>query len=311
MSLYLAIDAGGTKTDYLLADDARELARVRSGTIKRMRADSSTVADNLADGLAKLEQLSGLPLPSITRTCIGISGASVPLVTDWLREALAARVSPHVILLGDIEIALDAAFPGRPGVLVLAGTGSNVAGRNHAGVITTAGGWGPVLGDQGSGYGIGMSAIRALCMAIDEQKPTPLLPAVLKLWNLNSVDEMVSLANSLPAPDFPALTQVVLQCAQQGDPVAAGVLQRQGEHLARIVRIVIDRLRTTSPNAAWLPSIAFAGSIMESVTPVRDALIAALHRDYPTLTTVPGVVDPIAGALWRARHTHSLQNIQP
>jgi N-acetylglucosamine kinase-like BadF-type ATPase len=304
MSLYLAIDAGGTKTDYLLADDTHELARVRSGTIKRMRADSSTVADNLAQGLAQLEQLSGVPLHSIARTCIGISGASVPLVTDWLREELAARVSPHVILLGDIEIALDAAFPGSPGVLVLAGTGSNVAGRNHAGVITSAGGWGPVLGDQGSGYGIGMSAIRALCMAIDEQKDTPLLPAVLKLWNLTSVDEMVSLANSLPAPDFPALTQVVLRCAQQGDPVAAGVLQRQGEHLAKVTRIVIERLRSASPQAEWLPSIAFAGSIMESVTPVRDALIAALHRDYPALTALPGVVDPIAGALWRARQPH-------
>jgi N-acetylglucosamine kinase-like BadF-type ATPase len=302
MSLYLAIDAGGTKTDYLLADDTHELARVRSGTIKRMRADSSTVVDNLDHGLAQLEKVSGRPLHSVARTCIGISGASVPLVTEWLREALASRVSPDVTLIGDIEIALDAAFPGRPGILVLAGTGSNVAGRNHDGVITTAGGWGPVLGDQGSGYGIGMSAIRALCMAIDEHKQTPLLPAVLNLWKLNSVDEMISLANSLPAPDFPALTQVVLQCAQQGDPVASGVLQRQGEHLARIVRIVIDRLRTTSPDAAWLPSIAFAGSIMESVAPVRDALIAALQRDYPTLTTVSGVVDPIAGALWRARH---------
>jgi N-acetylglucosamine kinase-like BadF-type ATPase len=302
MSLYLAIDAGGTKTDYLLADDTRELARVRSGTIKRMRAGTSTVADNLTQGLAKLEQLAGLPLQSVTRTCIGISGASVPLVTDWLRGALTTRVSPDVILLGDIEIALDAAFPGSPGVLVLAGTGSNVAGRNHAGVITSAGGWGPVLGDQGSGYGIGMSAIRALCMAIDQGQTTPLLPAVLKLWNLTSVDEMVSLANGLPAPDFPALTQVVLQCAQQGDPVAAGVLQRQGEHLAKIVRIVVDRLHNASPDPHWLPPIAFAGSIMESVTPVRDALIAALHRAYPTLTTLPGVVDPIAGALWRARN---------
>jgi N-acetylglucosamine kinase-like BadF-type ATPase len=304
MSLYLAIDAGGTKTDYLLANDSNEIARVRSGTIKRMRADSSTVAENLDHGLAQLEQLSGRALHCVTRTCIGISGASVPLVTEWLREALAARVSPDLILLGDIEIALDAAFPGRPGVLVLAGTGSNVAGRNHAGVLTTAGGWGPVLGDQGSGYGIGMSAIRALCMAMDEGKTTPLLPAVLDLWKIGTVDEMVSLANSLPAPDFPALTQVVLQCAQQGDPVAAGVLQRQGEHLAKIVRIVIDRLCNASPEAGWLPSIAFAGSIMESVTPVRDALIAALRRDYPTLIALPGVVDPIAGALWRARQPH-------
>jgi len=309
MSLYLAIDAGGTKTDYLLADctsenDTRELARVRSGTIKRMRADTDTVVANLDEGLTQLAQRAGISLQSVACTCIGISGASVPLVTEWLREALAARVSGSLLLLGDIEIALDAAFRGAPGVLVLAGTGSNVAGRNHSGTITTAGGWGPVLGDQGSGYGIGMSAIRALCMAIDAGQETPLLAAVLKLWNLTSVDEMIALANSLPAPDFPSLTQVVLACAQQGDPVAAGVLQRQGEHLAKIVRLVIDRLIRDAPDPKWLPSIAFAGSIMESVTPVRDSLIAALRRDYPALTTLPGVVDPIAGALWRARTVH-------
>ena len=99
--------------------------------------------------------------------------------------AFHARVAGELLLLGDVEIALDAAFPGQPGILILAGTGSNVAGRSRSGKITTVGGWGPVLSDQGSGQRIGSETLRAIFLAIDEadskesgQTPTELLPAV-------------------------------------------------------------------------------------------------------------------------------------
>ena len=70
-------------------------------------------------------------MASVTRTCIGTAGENVPLVKDWLRESITARVGGELLILGDVEIALDAAFPGRAGVLVLAGTGSNVVGPHR------------------------------------------------------------------------------------------------------------------------------------------------------------------------------------
>jgi N-acetylglucosamine kinase-like BadF-type ATPase len=145
MSYFLALDAGGTKTDYLLADEQRVLARVRSGSIKRMRVDAQTAAHHLDTALEELRATAGVPMNAITRTCIGTAGESVPLVADWLCEAFAQRVAGELILVGDVEIALDAAFPGMPGVLVLAGTGSNVAGRGNDGKISTTGGWRPGL----------------------------------------------------------------------------------------------------------------------------------------------------------------------
>src|ERR1019366_10072441 len=162
MSFFLAVDAGGTKTDYLLADDTQVLATVQTGTIKRMRTDASTADANLGSALAQLSAFSGSAMSQITRTCIGTAGESVPLVETWLRESFAERVAGELILLGDVEIALDAAFPGSPGVVVIAGTGSNVAGRSALGKLTSAGGWGPALADQGSGHKIGVEALRAL-----------------------------------------------------------------------------------------------------------------------------------------------------
>jgi N-acetylglucosamine kinase-like BadF-type ATPase len=300
MAFYLALDVGGTKTDYLLADETRELARVRTGTIKRMRTDASTAAANLEQALSELTARTGISPRAISRTCIGTAGETVPLVTNWLREAFAERVSGDLLLLGDVEIALDAAFQGGVGVLAMAGTGSNVAGRMPGGTLVTAGGWGPELADQGSGNKIGREGLRAAFLARDEQRPTILLSAVLDFWQLASIDLLVEYANSRPSPDFSRLTELILRCANEGDAVAAEVLRREGEDLAHLVRIVIRRI-LTSPTGSTLPSLAFTGSIMEKVQPVRDALIASVRTEFPALRTLDGVIDPIVGALWRAR----------
>jgi glucosamine kinase len=301
MSFFLALDAGGTKTDYVLADETRELARVRTGTIKRMRVDAATACHNLESALAELSARTGVSMKAITRTCVGTAGETVSLVTDWLRAAITARVGGGLLILGDVEIALDAAFPGRAGVLVLAGTGSNVVGRTSQGELISAGGWGPALADQGSGHIIGLQSLRAIFLAKDEERETLLLPAVLDFWQLSSLEELVGYANTVPAPDFSKLMGIVMSCAESGDETALAVLRQQGEELAYLVRLVIRRLRRASTEDDWTPPIAFAGSILENVPPLRDALISAVQREFSGAQAPERGVDPIDGALWRAR----------
>ena len=301
MSFFLAVDAGGTKTDYALVDDTRVLARVRTGTIKRMRTDSSTALNNLEQAFQELAAVSGIPMQQITRTCVGAAGNTVPLVHDFYMSEFTKRTGSEVVIVNDVDIALDAAFTGHAGVLVLAGTGSNVAGRTEDGAVTTAGGWGPALADQGSGHRIGHEGLRAAFMAIDEGEPTTLTEAILKFWNLSSIDDLVDYANRTPAPDFSALTRLVVQCASAGDTVAQRSLEREGRQLAHLATLVIRRLKKISPSADWTPPVAFAGSICENVTAVRSTLIAELEEQFPGIQTLPGVFDPVAGAIWRAR----------
>jgi N-acetylglucosamine kinase-like BadF-type ATPase len=307
MPYFLAIDAGGTKTDYVLADESRELARTRSGTIKRMRTDAESATANLEAGLDNLAAQSGISLSAVTRTCIGTAGETVPLVTDFLRAELGARVAGELLLLGDVEIALDAAFPGQPGVLVLAGTGSNIAGRTAAGSLINAGGWGPALADQGSGHKIGLAALRAAFLARDQGQATVLFEAVydfweLKGWEVDPLDQLIAFANSVPAPDFSRLVPLVLGAANKGDAVAQQVLRQEGEDLGYLTRLVLRRLVAANPQSSEVPPVAFAGSIMERVAPVRQALIDSLKTEFPCVRTRDGVVDPVLGALWRARH---------
>jgi glucosamine kinase len=123
----------------------------------------------------------------------------------------------------------------------------------------------------------------------------------MDFWQLTTLDLLVEHANSIPPPDFSRLTKLILRAAELGDEVAAEVLRREGEALAYLVRLVVRRLQLEAVNYEWVPPIAFAGSIMEKVPPVRAALIAALRREFGDVRVVARVIDPIAGSIWRAR----------
>jgi glucosamine kinase len=309
LSYFLAIDAGGTKTEFVLADEYREIGRVRGGTIKRMRADEATVTKNLDVALGELSRLSGVSMDKVLHTCIGTAGETVPLVIDWLIKAFAARVSGGVEIIGDVEVALDAAFHGDRGVLVLAGTGSNVAGRSRDGSIFTAGGWGPALADQGSGHFIGLEALRRGFLARDEQRATRILDLAMQHWHLSSIESLVEYANSRPAPDFSKLAPLIVDRAAEGDEIAIEVLEQGGRDLAHLAQLVIKRVQRqeeADSREFEVPEVAFAGSILEYIQPVRVALQVALLGLYPDIAVQHSAVDPVLGALWRARRAVAL-----
>ncbi len=301
---FLGVDAGGTKTEFLLADENRELGRVRSGSIKRLRRDADATEQNLSHALNELAHQTGVPMLSVARCCVGASGVRVPLVADWITNAFRPQVGGEFLLVEDVDIALDAAFPGERGVLILAGTGSNVAGRGTDGKIVTAGGWGPALSDEGSGYFLGIEALRKGFRALDEQRPTMLLETIQSYWNLASLGELVEFANASPSPEFSALAPLVVACAMQGDEVAVEVVRHGGNELASLAAIVIERIRCAdhaTGHVFRMPPIALAGSILEKVPWVRRELEEALRDRYPDVESFAASVDPVEGALWRAR----------
>ena len=301
MAHFLAVDAGGTKAEFLLAEEDRELARVTCGTVKRLNATEDQAARNLDDALARLTAQTGFRMDKVTRTCIGTSGNTVPLVTNWLRENFASRVSGTLRIAGDVEIALEAAFPGERGILVLSGTGSNVAGRGADGKIITAGGWAPMLADQGAGHWIGLEALRRGFLAIDEQRPTSLLEEARNHWNLPSVKALIEFANAEPRPPFADLTPLAVQCATKGDEIARAILDQGGRDLAYLASLAIERVMSGENRQYPLPAIATAGSVLGKIERVRDALVASLRADFPKIQFILEPADPVVGALHYAR----------
>lgn len=301
MAYFLAVDAGGTKAEFLLAEEERELARVTCGTIKRLNATEEEAARHLDDALTRLAAKAGVRMGQIARTCIGTSGITVPLVTDWLRENFVKRVSGTVQIVGDVDIALDAVFPGARGVLVLSGTGSNVAGRGVDGKIVTAGGWGPMLADQGAGHWIGLEALRRGFLAIDQQRETPLLERARKAWQLPSVKALIECANAEPRPHFAELVPLVVECANSGDAIAASILEQAGTDLAGLAQLVIDRIQSVEGDRPPLPGVAIAGSVLGKIKRVRETLITALRARSSEIQFILEPSDPVLGALYHAR----------
>jgi N-acetylglucosamine kinase-like BadF-type ATPase len=344
MSFFLAIDAGGTKTQCLLADETHVLARASVGTVKLMHVSEAEATARLQKMLSDLSTAAGVSLARITRTCFGLAGLSSPSVRAWAERVVGALVAGDLLLCGDEEIALDAAFGAGPGILVVAGTGSNAIGRTSTGEIVSAGGWGPVLGDEGSGMWIGLEAIRAVLAARDRGPSRclgressrrqnysssvgdshSLLDEIARHWRVDSLGELVAYANRRgdahsAAPDFASLAPLVARCAEQADALASDVLYRAGNELAVLVAQVGQKMLlsaaqiskcvdSNAPDFSSTPEIevAYTGSVLAQIAAVRKAMTACLTVLLPSARVREYAVNPLDGALWRARLSYSL-----
>ena len=300
MSLFLAIDAGGTKTRALLADETKILAHATTGSIKLMRVGEPEATARLKALLAEVSTAASVDLRKVTRTCIGLAGLSIEAVRVWAEREIRGTVGGDLLLAGDEEIALDGAFHDGAGILIIAGTGSNVIGRAADGAMYSAGGWGPALGDEGGGYWIGQEALRTAFWGKDRNIATTMLPEIAELWKTKSIGEIVEKANAHPGPDLPALTPIVARCAEAGDELANAVLERAGMELAEQVALVALKMKESGGRKRKVEA-AYTGSVLEHITQVRTAMIAALKTSSPNIKVREGAVDALEGALWKAR----------
>jgi N-acetylglucosamine kinase-like BadF-type ATPase len=301
MAFFVALDGGGTKTECWVADESRVRGQASGPTVKIMNVGEQAATQNLRSIVREALGAAGVPGDSITRTCFGLAGTSSGEVRRWAETTLRELVNGGVIITGDEQIALDAAFRGGPGVLVIAGTGSHVTGRCSDGSTVGAGGWGPVLGDEGSGNWIGLEAIRACLRARDRGVESCLLREIQQAWQLEDLGSLVAKANMRERPDFGSLTMIVANCAEDGDALAQGVLDHAGEELATQVSLVISKMRAANCAAADGSRVAFTGSVLGRIPRVLRAMDERLRTAWPEISVDANAVQPLEGALWRAR----------
>ncbi|MEI9967754.1 MAG: BadF/BadG/BcrA/BcrD ATPase family protein [Terracidiphilus sp.] len=161
MSIVLGIDGGGTRTrasivDMRAVDGDRALAFAESGSIKRLRVGAEAAEENLRAILKDVYTQAGVS--TVSAASCGVASATMPGITEWITAVFNDFRVARSEVVGDHIIALDAAFHGGPGILQIAGTGTNTIGRASDGSFDSAGGWSSRLGDEGSGYWIGLHA---------------------------------------------------------------------------------------------------------------------------------------------------------
>ena len=167
-------------------------------------------------------------------------------------------------------------------------------------VCQTAGGWSSRLGDEGSGYWIGLHAVRRALNAYDREEPTDVLKKVGEIWGTPAIDELINFGDSTPGPDFAALAPAINELAEAGDAVAAGVLRQAAADLIANVLLVRSKLRRKHQIAGEVP-VAWTGSVIGKMKMVREAFFAGLHAAAPEMPVETTETVALDGALWRAR----------
>jgi glucosamine kinase len=297
-AVVLGIDGGGTRTRASIVEGDRVLAFAEHGSIKRLRVGAALAEQNLRALLAEVYKQAGVK--SVQAASAGVASATMPGVPEWINAVFADFGVECSEVVGDEVIALDAVFKGGAGILQIAGTGTNCIGRAPDGGREAAGGWSSRLGDEGSGYWIGLHAVRRALNAYDREEPTRVLDVVGKIWSTKGIDELVNLGDSTPGPDFAALAPAISQLAEEGDPVAVSVLDHAARDLVSFVLLVRDKLRRKHNLTAEVP-VAWIGSVIGKSRLVREGFFAGLKAAAPEMPILDQEVRGIEGAVWRAQ----------
>jgi glucosamine kinase len=298
MAAVLGIDGGGTRTRASIVDGERVLAFAENGSIKRLRVGVDAAEENLRALLKDVFSQAGLS--GVKAASAGVASASMPGVREWITAVFDDFGVERSEVVGDEVIALDGAFKGGPGILQIAGTGSNCIGRAPDGGRESAGGWSSRLGDEGSGYWIGLHAVRRALNALDREEPTRILDVVGQQWRTKTIEELVNLGDSTPGPDFAALAPSISQLAEEGDAVASGVLRQAAADLVESVLLVRAKLRRKHHVTGEVP-VAWIGSVIGKARLVREQFFAGLHAAAPGMPIGQTEVAGIEGAVWRAQ----------
>lgn len=294
MRYVIGIDAGGTKSVGLLADESGTILREARGGGANLRAHGELgVEKSLFQVLDALN-----PPQAVDALCLGIAGVAretdQELVRDLLRRLGIRRA---VRIVTDAEVALVAGAPDRHGIVLVAGTGSIAYGVDASGKSARSGGWGYLLGDEGSAFWLGHAAVRAGIRAADGRGPaTTLFDRICAQLELHEPARLVEwfYDQELSRTRVAQLARLVEESAAEGDETAQDLLDQAARHLARAARAVERQLDFPTP----YPLVLSGGAFRACPSLIRR--LEARLDDLPKAEVVRLEAEPATGAVTMA-----------
>lgn len=291
----LGIDVGATKTVCLLADEHSRII----ATAREKGANLQAVGELALEKALHLVMKQALEARPVTPSaiCLGIAGvdrAEDEAIVRSVMERIGYKA--RILVVNDALIALQAALDDAPGVVIVAGTGSIAYGRDSKGHAARAGGWGHVLGDEGSGYWIGRLVLRAVVRHADGRgMPTSLTPLLLDHFGVKRAEELIQKVyqKDVGPTALAALACYAHQAHDAGDQVAATILNRAADELAAAAAAVTTRLRMTDDPFHFVLS----GGMFHAVPWLREHLTRLLPGVAPRSTTIHLEAEPALGAV--------------
>jgi N-acetylglucosamine kinase-like BadF-type ATPase len=300
---WLGVDGGGTNCRAVIVDDGGKVIGAGAAEAANfIRVGLEAAINHVSQAVNQACAQAGIELAEISSACVGLAGTSHPnhhrQMLAALKEALPIS---DITLETDARVALAGATGNKAGVVIIAGTGSIACGVNARGRFARAGGWGPTMGDEGSGSYIGRRALEAVVMAYDYRgEPTAMMEPILRHFGVSSPPELSPAIYDQPDKaqrEIAQLSKIVVEAAREGDRVAQEILKDAAIELAVAAIAVIEQLRLERDEF----QVAYVGGVFEAGELILAPLREEIQHFAPRARIAPPIDPPVIGAAMMAK----------
>ena len=295
MKYYLGIDGGGSKTTAVICDEkGNTVASFIGDSINYNSVGTAAARENLRK---TVEGAIGPEDITFSSAFIGMSAISERADDDVTKTLCDGIIDcPKIVMDSDVYIGIEAMKLNGPAAMVISGTGSMSVGRLGDGTIIHKGGWGYILGDEGSGYAIALDAIRAAVCGEENSAPkTALTDAVLKFYKADNLLSLIDIFYDPPISrsEIAKFAPLVFECADNGDAVAKNIITHHTELLANTVCALLREMPEGTPLGMW-------GGIMQNCEGFRTEFSALVNKEFPKTKAFLLDYPPEYGAIFAA-----------
>ncbi|MFC5406235.1 N-acetylglucosamine kinase [Cohnella soli] len=293
MKYIVSLDGGGTKINCLIADERGKLIG------RSIAGSTNSWFDTAEDIHATIRKavLEALENGGVAVTDVALIYTAMPVIQTEVRRALVSVFGEQTTIevSDEFTLSLFGAIQERYGGLVLSGTGSFAALRSHDS-YTHIGGWGALMGDEGSGTHVGQQALKACALMVDGRGPsTLLLSDILRFWNqdklLDVALKLYSAKPNLQRKLVSSLCPIVGQCANLGDEIAIRIMEEAGKQLADQMLFALERT-----NAHHLP-LTVSGGVWKASPLMFQTFCRHVKERFPTIAIAPPKYEPVLGGI--------------
>jgi len=294
----LGIDGGGTRTRAAIIDDEGNVQGTCIGNSSNYDDIGIDAArENIKQVVDCAQQKTGISMDQFHAAFLGIGGVSSEADRTIVKNmALDLHLAPEecIGVDHDIRIALAGGLSGRPGIVQIAGTGSSCYGRNAEGRSWRSGGWGPLLADEGSGYWLGIEAMKAATRAADgHSQATSLLPSVLDFLKLTNIDSIMNrlYAQKMTRTEIASLSPLVISAAKEGDTISLEIIDSGIQYMAECVSIVANKLDLLDQC-----ELSLTGGVFQAGDFIIDRMRSKVQERLPHCKVTMAELPPVIGS---------------
>ncbi len=310
MKYFAGLDGGATKTKCVVTDEHLNiLAEASAGPSNFIIIGTEKVSKTILDLLKETTSQLNLSVNDLSSVVIGSTGAgrkenALKLETDFKKIASEENYKINNFFVeSDARIALEGAFSGKPGSILIAGTGSIMFGKDPEGNIHRVGGFGRFIGDEGSGYMIGRLGLIAVAKEMDGRGKKTLITSLLKdKMNIDSTSVLINevYVNKF---DIPSVTPLVIDAAHKGDEIALEILKKQGDELLLHISAMKKKLQTPQ-----MP-VSFIGSLLTKDFIYSKIVKEKIEQQFNDVVIKPADFPPEIGAVIMAIDKYTNQDL--